>query len=61
MARDGKVKVVWDEGGTCRAVKGRIIDDEDDYFLVVVLVDGTELKIAKGRVIKVERFPEVPQ
>ena len=58
MGRNEYGKIVWDEGGTCRAVKGRILSDEDDYFLVVLLVDGTELRIAKGKVIKIERFPE---
>jgi hypothetical protein len=60
MERNGMVKIVWDEGGTCHAIRGRVLPEEDDLFLVLQLIDGTELRIAKSRIVKIERPPEGP-
>ena len=56
MARNTSVKLVWDEGGTCHAVRG-IEMSNDAQFVVIKLVDGTELSIAKARIVKIERSP----
>ena len=58
MERNEYSKVVWDEDGACRAIRGKIVSD-DDLFLVLQLIDGTELRIAKRRIVKVERPPAV--
>jgi len=57
MERNEYVKIVWDEGGICHAIRGRELSD-DDCFIVIRLIDGTELSIAKSSIIKVERPPE---
>jgi preprotein translocase subunit YajC len=54
MAQNGMVKAVWDECGTAHAVVGSILK-EDDQFIEIVLSDGTDLRISKSRIIKVER------
>ncbi|MEM0343952.1 MAG: hypothetical protein QXU73_06890 [Thermoplasmata archaeon] len=58
MGWNGTTMVVWDEGGICHAIKGRLLDD-DDLFLVILLAYGAELRIAKSRIVKIERVPEV--
>jgi len=54
MAQNGLVKVVWDECGTAHAVVGSILK-EDDQFLELILSDGTDLRVAKSRIVKIER------
>jgi len=54
MEQDGMVKIVWDECGTAHSVRGSILK-EDDQFLELALSDGTNLKVAKSRIIKIER------
>ena len=54
MAQNGMVKAVWDECGTAHAVVGSILK-EDDQFIELVLSDGTNLRISKSRIIKIER------
>ncbi len=51
---NGMVKVVWDECGVAHTVRGSILK-EDDVFLELVLADGTDLKVAKTRIIKIEQ------
>jgi hypothetical protein len=60
MERDGikgMVKVVWDEAGTAHSVWGSIADSSDD-FVVVVLQNGTQISLARSRVIKIEKPAE---
>ena len=57
MERNGTAKVVWEEGGKCHAVRGELVSSGDALFLKLRLVDGTELNIARSRVIKVEIDP----
>jgi len=49
-----RCKVVWDEVGVCHAVFGSILS-EDDQFIELVLSDGTNLRIAKSRIVKIEK------
>jgi len=55
MAQNGMVKAVWDECGTAHAVVGSILK-EDDQFIELVLSNGTDLRIAKSRIIKIEQL-----
>jgi len=57
MVWNEDIKIVWDEDGTCHAVRGKEIS-EDEQFVRIRLIDGTELNIAKSRIIKIERFSE---
>jgi hypothetical protein len=57
MVRNESIKIVWDEGGTCHAIRGRTVAD-DDRFIIIQLIDGTELSVAKSNIIKIERSPE---
>jgi hypothetical protein len=54
MEGNGTVKLVWDECGEAHSVRGSILK-EDDQFLELVLSDGTNLRISKSRIIKIER------
>jgi len=55
MAQNGMVKAVWDECGTAHAVVGSILK-EDDQFIELVLSNGTNLRISKSRIIKIEQL-----
>lgn len=57
MERDGTkgmAKVVWDEGGTAHSVWGSVADTSGE-FVVVVLQDGTQISLARSRIIKIEK------
>lgn len=54
MARNGSIKIVWNEGGTCHAIRGQEVSD-GNRFIVIQLTDGTELSVAKSSIIKIER------
>ena len=51
MAR--MVKVVWQEGGNARAVRGEFIGEEDG-FVKIGLADGRILRLNKASIVKIE-------
>jgi hypothetical protein len=57
MERNVSIKLVWNEGGTCHAIRGWEVSD-DARFIVIQLVGGTELSVAKSSIIKIERSTE---
>ncbi len=48
----GEVKVVYREGDVIRAVRGRLIG-EDEHFFTLMRRDG-QLRVAKNIVLKIE-------
>jgi len=46
-------KVVYRDGGTIRCLRGRVVDDGDEYFIEVHRRDGVH-KINKAVIIKIE-------
>jgi len=54
MEKTEHIKIVWDECGTAHSVRGQLIE-ENEAYIVLRLIDGTEIKVARSRVIKVER------
>ncbi len=53
--RGSETKVVYREGREVRAVRGRLVG-EDERFLILQRRDG-ELRIAKDIVLKIEEVP----
>lgn len=50
----GESKVVYQEGGHIRAVRGRLVGDSEDGLFLVLRRRSGEVRIAKSCVLKIE-------
>jgi hypothetical protein len=53
IEQPNEILVTWDEVGYFHRVRG-LLKNEDETFLTVRLENGTELRIAKKAILKVE-------
>ena len=56
MKQKKTVKVVWSDGVGTQSREGQLVSDDDVLFLKMLLIDGTELNVAKTRIVALEKF-----
>ena len=54
MESANSVRVVWDDEDGPRSTGGELLPEDDPHFLRLLQVDGTEQKISKQRIIRIE-------
>lgn len=50
-----ETKIVYDEDGQVRAVRGQLREDTDPDFLILDRFDGSLIKISKRIILKIEQ------